>query len=103
LISPWTCKPTKSVHAPSYARKQHGDVHAPSICLSTKRESNIGCEKTIDKIPGPRDGPNDLDVDAGFKPPILDVGILLVVGLEPLLNVNGGTKVNDVEASMLDV
>lgn len=43
-----------------------------------------------------RDGSIDPNVDAGFEPPIVDEAMPLLMELEPLLDPNGGTTVNDV-------
>lgn len=47
--------------------------------------------------------PEDPYVNVDFEPPTYDIGMLLVVELEPSPNMNGGSMIDDVEVPIVDV
>ena len=59
--------------------------------------------KLLVDIPGPRGGLIDLDVNVGFEPPTNNLHMLLIMELDPFLNLNKGTIFEDVVSPILDV
>lgn len=71
------------------------------LVFQPKENLALGVNKLPNRIPSPRDGPMDLYVDIGFEPPKMNMGMILIVELYPLLNMNGGTIVLNVRKLML--